>query len=129
MIAYILRRLGATLVVMGLVGLFVFLLLRLSPGDPAAIIAGDNATPEQIAVLRGTLGLDQSLPVQYLTWLGSVLQGDFGTSFASHLPVMQLVAQRIPATFELAGITTLICVPLALIIGIIAAMNRGSQGM
>ena len=70
--------------------------------------------------------LEQPLLLRYFSWLGGMLHGDFGISFASHLPVAQLVAQRIPATFELAAITTLICVPLALVIGITAAMNRGS---
>ncbi|MEQ4543291.1 MAG: ABC transporter permease [Pantoea agglomerans] len=97
------------------------------PGDAAQMILGQNATPETVAALRQQLGLDQPLLMRYFHWLTGMVQGDFGTSFASHLPVSQLVAQRIPATFELAGITTLICVPLALIIGIIAAMNRGSR--
>ncbi len=91
------------------------------------MILGQNATTETVAALRQQLGLDQPLLMRYFSWLGGMMQGDFGTSFASHLPVSQLVAQRIPATFELAGITTLICVPLALIIGIVAAMNRGSR--
>jgi len=93
----------------------------------AQMILGQNATPETVAALRQQLGLDQPLLMRYIHWLTGMVQGDFGTSFASHLPVSQLVAQRIPATFELAGITTLICVPMALIIGIIAAMNRGSR--
>ena len=75
MVAYIARRLGSTVVVMAIVGVFVFLLLHLSPGDPAAIIAGDNASPEQIAGIRRRLGLDDPLPVQFLRWSGAVLQG------------------------------------------------------
>lgn len=105
-------------------GIFITSLL---PGDAAQMILGQNATPETVAALRQQLGLDQPLLVRYFTWLGGMLTGNFGTSFASHLPVAQLVAQRLPATFELAATTTAICVPLALIIGIAAAMNRGSK--
>lgn len=90
------------------------------------MMLGQSATPETVAALRQQLGLDQPLMIRYLDWLSGMLRGDFGTSFASHLPVSQLVAQRIPATFELAGITTLVSVPLALVIGLAAAMKRGS---
>ncbi|EFE94538.1 ABC transporter, permease protein [Serratia odorifera DSM 4582] len=96
------------------------------PGDAAQMMLGQSATPETVAALRQQLGLDQPLMIRYLDWLSGMLRGDFGTSFASHLPVSQLVAQRIPATFELAGITTLVSVPLALVIGLAAAMKRGS---
>jgi peptide/nickel transport system permease protein len=126
MIAYILRRLGATLIVMGLVGLFVFLLLRLSPGDPAAIIAGDNASAEQIATLRTSLGLDRPLPVQFLHWLGNILQGDLGVSIFSNEPVTQLLAQRAGATASLALATLVVAVPVALVLGVVAAHRAGT---
>ena len=127
MLFLIARRIGAGILTLLIVSAVVFFITSLLPGDAAQMILGQNATPETVAALRQQLGLDQPLLVRYLHWLTGMVQGDFGTSFASHLPVSQLVAQRIPATFELAGITTLICVPLALIIGIIAAMNRGSR--
>ncbi|MDT0175952.1 ABC transporter permease [Pantoea sp. RRHST58] len=126
MLFLIARRTGAGLLTLLIVSAVVFFITSLLPGDAAQMILGQNATPETVAALRAQLGLDQPLLLRYFSWLGGMLQGDFGTSFASHLPVMQLVAQRIPATFELAAITTLICVPLALLIGITAAMARGS---
>ncbi|SFN21923.1 peptide/nickel transport system permease protein [Candidatus Pantoea varia] len=127
MMFLIARRIGAGILTLLIVSAVVFFITSLLPGDAAQMILGQNATPETVAALRQQLGLDQPLLMRYIHWLTGMLQGDFGTSFASHLPVSQLVAQRIPATFELAGITTLICVPMALIIGIIAAMNRGSR--
>jgi len=127
MMFLIARRIGAGILTLLIVSAVVFFITSLLPGDAAQMILGQNATPETVAALRQQLGLDQPLLMRYFHWLTGMVQGDFGTSFASHLPVSQLVAQRIPATFELAGITTLICVPMALIIGIIAAMNRGSR--
>jgi len=126
MMFLIARRAGAGILTLLIVSAVVFFITSLLPGDAAQMILGQNATPETVAALRAQLGLDQPLLLRYFSWLGGMLQGDFGTSFASHLPVMQLVAQRIPATFELAAITTLICVPLALLTGITAAMTRGS---
>lgn len=126
MMFLIARRTGAGILTLLIVSAVVFFITSLLPGDAAQMILGQNATPETVAALRAQLGLDQPLLLRYFSWLGGMLQGDFGTSFASHLPVTQLVAQRIPATFELAAITTLICVPLALVIGITAAMKRGS---
>lgn len=126
MMFLIARRVGAGILTLLIVSAVVFFITSLLPGDAAQMILGQNATPETVAALRAQLGLDQPLLLRYFSWLGGMLQGDFGTSFASHLPVIQLVAQRIPATFELAAITTLICVPLALMIGITAAMTRGS---
>ncbi|MEZ3499059.1 ABC transporter permease [Pantoea sp. KPR_PJ] len=126
MMFLIARRIGAGILTLLIVSAVVFFITSLLPGDAAQMILGQNATPETVAALRAQLGLDQPLLLRYVNWLGGMLQGDFGTSFASHLPVTRLVAQRVPATFELAAIATLICVPLALIIGIAAAMTRGS---
>ncbi|MFQ1682317.1 ABC transporter permease [Pantoea dispersa] len=126
MMFLIARRAGAGILTLLIVSAVVFFITSLLPGDAAQMILGQNATPETVAALRQQLGLDQPLLLRYCSWLGGMLHGDFGISFASHLPVAQLVAQRIPATFELAAITTLICVPLALMTGIAAAMNRGS---
>jgi peptide/nickel transport system permease protein len=90
----ILRRLLATIPVMGVVALFVFALLRLTPGDPAAIIAGDYATPQDIARIRAALGLDHPLLVQIGIWLGQLVRGDLGTSIFSGLPVITLLKLR-----------------------------------
>ncbi|YCH32245.1 ABC transporter permease [Erwinia sp. D4-22] len=126
MMFLIARRAGAGILTLLIVSAVVFFITSLLPGDAAQMILGQNATPETVAALRQQLGLDQPLLARYFNWLGGMLHGDFGISFASRLPVAQLMAQRIPATFELAAITTLICVPLALVIGIAAAMKRGS---
>lgn len=122
----ILRRIGSGLLTLLIVSALVFLITSMLPGDAAQMILGQSATPETVAALRQHLGLDQPLIMRYFSWLAGMFQGDFGTSFASNLPVTQLVAQRIPATFQLAATTTLVSVPVALIIGITAAMKRGS---
>src|SRR5208282_4689655 len=103
--AYIARRLLSTLLVMALVGVFIFLLLHLAPGDPAAIIAGDNASPAQIVMIRHQLGLDAPLPVQFVRWVWRILHGDFGISIFSEAPVMELIRQRLPATIALTSTT------------------------
>ena len=126
MVAYIARRLGSTVVVMAIVGVFVFLLLHLSPGDPAAIIAGDNASPEQIAGIRRRLRLDDPLPVQFLRWSGAVLQGDLGISIFSNEPVLKLVGQRLEPTVSLAATTLVVAVVIAVSFGVLAAWNAGS---
>ena len=108
--AFILRRLLATIPVMLVVAIVVFLLLRLSPGDPAAIIAGDNATDADIERVRATLGLDKPLVTQFLLWLGALLQGDFGQSVFNKLSVWHLVAQRLEPTISLAVVTMVFAV-------------------
>jgi peptide/nickel transport system permease protein len=125
-LAYLARRLASTVLVMGIVGVFVFMLLHLSPGDPAAIIAGDNASPEQIASIRQRLGLEDPLPVQFLRWSGAVLQGDLGISIFSNEPVMKLIGQRIEPTVSLALTTLIIAVTLAVTFGVLAAWRAGS---
>ncbi|WP_345828001.1 ABC transporter permease [Erwinia sp. HDF1-3R] len=127
MLLLIARRCGAGVLTLLIVSAVVFFITSLLPGDAAQMVLGQSATPETVAALRQQLGLDQPLLMRYLHWLTGMLHGDFGTSFASHLPVSQLVAQRLPATFELAGLTTLVSVPLALLIGLTAAMKRGSR--
>ena len=126
MLAYILRRLASTVLVMGIVAVFVFLLLHLSPGDPAAIIAGDNATGEQIAAIRRQLGLDDALPVQFYRWLIAVLHGDLGISIFSNEPVAKLISQRIEPTLSLALSTLIVAVTLAVSFGVLAAWKVGS---
>lgn len=126
MTAYILRRLLGVIPVMLVVGVFVFSLLHLAPGDPAAIIAGDNATAENIARIRANLGLDRPFLVQFLDWGGSVLRGDLGVSMFSGLPVTQLVAQRMEATISLAVSTMTVAVVLAITLGVLAAWRAGT---
>ena len=126
MLAYVARRLASTVVVMAIVGVFVFMLLHLSPGDHAAIIAGDNATPEQIAGIRRRLGLEDPLPVQFLRWSAAVLSGDLGISIFSNEPVMKLIGQRIEPTLSLALTTLVVAVTLAVSFGVMAAWRAGS---
>jgi peptide/nickel transport system permease protein len=121
MTAYILRRLLATIPVMVVVAIFVFFLLRLAPGDPAAIIAGEDATAAQIAAVRTQLGLDRPIFEQFVVWLGGMLQGDFGTSIFSNLPVSRLIAQRIEPTLSLMLATLLVALCLAIPLGVLAA--------
>ena len=126
MLGYIIRRLGSTVLVMGIVGVFVFLLLHLSPGDPAAIVAGDNATPEQIAQMRERLGLDDPLPVQFIRWSGGVLQGDLGISIFSNEPVAKLIGERLEPTISLSLTTIVFAVVIAVSFGVLAAWRAGT---
>jgi peptide/nickel transport system permease protein len=125
MTAYVARRLAATLVVMAIVGVIVFLLLHLAPGSPAAIIAGDNATPAQIALINHQLGLDKPLVVQFGIWAWRVVRGQFGTSIFSGVPVMDLVEQRLPATVSLSLVTIAFAATIAVIAGVFAAWRAG----
>jgi peptide/nickel transport system permease protein len=118
---YLLRRILATIPVMGVVAVFVFSLLHLTPGDPAAIIAGDFANAEDIARIGKQLGLDRPLHVQFVAWVGQVLQGELGTSIFSRLPVSRLIQQRLEPTLVLSVATLVIAVLLAVPIGVLAA--------
>lgn len=126
MIAFILRRILATVPVLFTVALLVFLMLRLTPGDPAAIMAGENATAAQIAEIRAKLGLDQPLLVQFAIWLGKLLQGDLGKSFFFKMPVATLIGQRIGPTIALATTTMTLTVLVAVPLGTLAAWRHGS---
>ncbi len=111
---------------MVVVALFVFLLLRLSPGDPAAVIAGDYATAEDVQKIREKLGLSEPIFVQFVTWLGSLIQGDLGTSIFSNKPVTELIAQRLEPTLMLALTTIIFSILVAVPLGTIAAFRAGS---
>lgn len=126
MLGYILRRILAVIPVMLLVAVFVFLLLRLTPGDPAAIIAGDMATPAQLERIREAMGLNQPLHVQFFTWVGRLLQGDLGTSLISSTPVAGMIADRMGPTLAIALLTILMSVALAIPMGVIAAWKHRS---
>ena len=126
MLAFIIRRLLSTVLVMSLVGVFIFLLLHLSPGDPAAIIAGDNATPAQIEAIKTSLGLNDPLHLQFGRWALRVLNGDLGISIFSNVPVATLIAQRVWPTISLAFTTIVLAVVLALAAGVLAAWKAGS---
>ncbi|MDP5333797.1 MAG: ABC transporter permease [Paracoccaceae bacterium] len=126
MLGYILRRILAIIPVMLIVAIFVFLLLRLTPGDPAAIIAGDMATPEQLERIREAMGLNKPLLTQFFTWMGSLLQGDLGTSLISGTPVTTMIGQRIFPTINMALLTIVIAVAIAVPMGVLAAWRHRS---
>ncbi len=126
MVGYILRRLIATAPVMLIVAVLVFLMLRLTPGDPAAIIAGDNANDAQIAAIRTRLGLDEPIFTQFFIWLGNILRGDFGESFFFKKTVAELITSRLEPTLALSLATIIIAVGVAVPLGVIAAYKHGS---
>jgi peptide/nickel transport system permease protein len=125
MYAFLARRLLATIPVLLVVAVLVFLMLRLTPGDPAAILAGDAAGPEQIARIRATLGLDRSVPEQFVIWVGQMLTGDLGESFYYKSKVTTLIGQRLEPTLSLALITIVIAVLVAVPLGVLAAWRFG----
>jgi peptide/nickel transport system permease protein len=126
MFSYILRRILATVPVMAIVALFVFSLLYIAPGDPAAVIAGDQASPADVERIRQSLGLDRPFLVQFGSWLWHILHGDLGTSIFTNLPVSSLIAQRIEPTLSLMAITLVLTIVLAVPLGVVAAWKAGS---
>jgi peptide/nickel transport system permease protein len=119
-------RLGLALLTLLLVSAVVFAITGLLPGDAAQQALGQAATPEAVAALRHQFGLDQPALQRYFEWLIHVVSGNFGTSLSNNLPVSELIATRLPNSLVLAGLTALVSVPLALVIGISSAMFRGS---
>jgi peptide/nickel transport system permease protein len=126
MIAYVIRRLLSTLVVMAVVAFVVFSLLYLTPGDPAAVIAGDIATDEDIHRIHERLGLDDPFVVQFGRWVVALAHGDLGTSIFTNLPVTQLIGQRIEPTVSLTLCTLVVSIAVALPLGVLAAAKAGT---
>ena len=125
MYAFILRRLLSTVPVLLVVAVLVFALLRLTPGDPAAIMAGDAANAEQIESIRAGLGLDQPIVMQFGIWLAKLLRGDLGESFYFRIKVAELIGQRLEPTLALATLTILIAIVVSVPLGIVAAWRFG----
>lgn len=125
MLRFVVSRLAAVVPVLFVVSCVVFLILRLAPGDPAAVIAGNSATTADIEQIRAKLGLDRSLPVQFGIWLGRVVQGDLGYSYFLNKPVAELIAQRLEPTASLAIGTILMAVLIAVPLGALAASRMG----
>ncbi|MCX7143995.1 MAG: ABC transporter permease [Proteobacteria bacterium] len=125
MTIYILKRLLATIPILMFVGLFVFSLLYITPGDPAVVIAGDTATTEQVDRIRAHLGLDESFVVRLVHWFGAVVQGDLGVSVFSDQPVRDMIVERLEPTFSLSALTMVIAICVAIPLGSIAALNAG----
>lgn len=123
---YILRRVLSTLPVLAIVAVLVFLMLRLTPSDPAAIIAGDYANPQQIELIRERLGLNEPILKQFIIWITGVLQGDFGESFFYKKQVAELIGERLEPTLSLSIVTILLVVLIAVPLGVIAAHNHGT---
>jgi peptide/nickel transport system permease protein len=126
MLTYLMRRIFAAVPVMGAVAVMIFLLLRLTPGDPAAIIAGDNVQPQQLAMIREQLGLNEALYIQFFRWIGHLLQGDFGTSIISGTPVLQMIQSRLEPTLCIAVATLILSNLIAVPLGVLAAAYRGT---
>ena len=126
MFAYIVRRILATIPVVVLVTLFIFSLLYLSDGDPAAIIAGDQATQEEIQAIRADLGLDRSFPVRFAEWLGQMAQGNLGNSIFTRMPVSTMILQRMEPTISLMIVTLAMSILIAIPLGVLAAWRRGA---
>jgi peptide/nickel transport system permease protein len=126
MVSYILRRVLSTLPVMGIVALFVFSLLYIAPGDPAAVIAGDQASPADVERIRQSPGPDRPYPIHLPSRLRNILHGDLGTSIFTNLPVAKMIAQRIEPTFSLMAITLVLTILVAVPLGVVAAWKAGS---
>ena len=126
MLGYIGRRILATIPVMAVVGLFVFSLLYFAPGDPAAIIAGDQATPDDVARIRASLGLDRPFLVRFGEWSWQILHGDLGTSIFTNLPVTTMIGQRVQPTVSLMLVTLVFAIVVAVPLGVVAAWKAGS---
>jgi peptide/nickel transport system permease protein len=126
MLIYIIKRLFATIPVMAVVAVVVFMLLRLTTGDPAAIIAGDSGTSQDVEAIRAKLGLDRPIVEQFGIWIAKVVRGDFGESFFFKRSVASLIVERVEPTLALATLTLVLTVAMAVPLGVIAAWKRGT---
>jgi len=126
MFAYFVRRVLATIPVMAIVALFVFSLLYLAPGDPAAVIAGDQATPQDVERIRASLGLDRPYLIRFGEWFWNILNGDMGVSIFTNLPVTTMIKQRIEPTLSLMVLTLCLAVSIAVPMGVVAAWKQGT---
>jgi peptide/nickel transport system permease protein len=126
MFAYIVRRVLATIPVMAVVALFVFSLLYIAPGDPAAVIAGDQATPDDVERIRQSLGLDRPFLIRFSEWVFRILSGDLGVSIFTNLPVALMIQQRLEPTLSLMVVTLILAVSIAVPMGVIAAARVGT---
>jgi peptide/nickel transport system permease protein len=126
MLEYLLKRLAQVVPTLVFVSILIFGLQQLLPGDPAKILAGEEQDPNVIAHLRVKLHLDEPLPVRYAYWVGGVLKGDFGESVRTQQPVLELVAQKLPVTIQLAAMAFVIALAIGIPTGIVAAVGRGT---
>jgi peptide/nickel transport system permease protein len=126
MFAYVIRRILSTIPVVVIVAMFVFSLLYIAPGDPAAVIAGDQASPEDVEKIRRSLGLDKPFLTRFWEWSTRILRGDLGTSMFTGLPVTQLIGQRLEPTLSLMLVTLLLAITVAVPLGVLAAWRVGT---
>ena len=126
MTSYVLRRIGYTFIVMGVVAIFVFTLLYLAPGDPAALIAGEQASTSEVQQVRESLGLNRGFIEQFAGWSWRIVQGDLGVSVFTGQPVTTLIAERLEPTLSLSVVTLLFTVVIAIPVGTLAAWKVGS---
>ncbi|MFT8311830.1 MAG: ABC transporter permease [Sporolactobacillus sp.] len=126
MVLYIARRFFLMIVILFLVSLMVFGLINIIPGDPAVLMLGQEATPQALAALRDNLGLNDPLYLQYIHWVGGVLQGNLGYSLADHTPVINILMSKIPVTFELTILAFILAILIAIPVGIISAVHKGT---
>lgn len=126
MFAYVIRRILATIPVMAIVALFVFSLLYIAPGDPAAVIAGDQATPDDVERIRASLGLDRPYLVRFGAWVFDIIRGDLGVSIFTNLPVSLMIKQRIEPTLSLMLVTLILAISIAVPMGVVAAWKVGT---
>src|SRR3954454_13313551 len=123
---YLLRRAGASLIVLLVASIVVFAGVRALPGDPALALAGEDRSPKALSAIRDKYGLDDPVPVQYVNWLGHVVRGDFGVSTRTGLSVGATIVDRLPVTLELAFLSLLVALVIGLTLGVVAAVRRGS---
>lgn len=128
MIVFLVKRCAGFLAALAAATLIVFLVLEVLPGDPARIMLGVEAQPESVALLRRELGLDRPAPERYAAWIGGLLRGDLGVSYTYHVPVAELVGERLAVTVPLALISTCLSFALALVLGLYAAAHRDGPG-
>lgn len=126
MLGFVLNRLGTAIITLVLVSLIAFVLMRLIPGDPALVLAGEERDPEVIEAIREKHGFNDPVIYQYFYWVGAVLQGDFGMSLRYNQPVADLILLKIPVTLQLALMSMLIALLIAIPVGIIAAVNKNT---
>ena len=126
MFAYVIRRVIATIPVMAIVALFVFSLLYIAPGDPAAVITGDQATPDDVERIRASLGLDRPYLVRFGAWVFDIIRGDLGVSIFTNLPVSLMIKQRIEPTLSLMLVTLILAITIAVPMGVVAAWKVGT---
>src|ERR1043166_4874064 len=127
MLTYVVRRILATIPVMAVVALFVFSLLYIAPGDPAAVIAGDQATPADVERIRQSLGLDRPFLVQFAEWGWNILHANLVISMFTGIPVTKLIAQRIEPTLSLMAVTLVVAISVAVPLGVVGAGRAGTS--